>query len=142
MPDRLACLSAPGCARVRGVDQDPLPIFQDETDGDRAELDAREAWWASEQTCPACGVTEPTGHMLTHNHGIGPGGTISGWAPADHPVLHGCVAQHLVRNHIAFFHSHDEPFPPGLRTRAERLGLDVNTITRELDAAHTTKEST
>lgn len=102
---------------------DQLDMF---TDYDaKAAIDA---WYHSPHTCPRCGEHEPNGYLLTNNHGIGPDGTICGYASGEHPNYGSmCVAQFCVSNHIWHDVTRGRDASRSI-ARGKALGLDVDAI--------------
>jgi len=103
--------------------------------GDYDAAQERAALWQRPATCPSCETTEPSGYLLSNNHGYDPETMqISGWPRFQHPNYGAmCTAQFLTRNHIIYAARHasadsgrDELDREMARGRA--LGLDVDAI--------------
>ncbi|MEZ5087738.1 MAG: hypothetical protein R2722_16350 [Tessaracoccus sp.] len=103
--------------------------------GDYDRAQERAARWREAARCPSCGTDEPSGYLLSQNHGYEPGEPgISGFPFGGHPIYGAeCVAQHLVRNHIIY--AIRKGSTDMLVERCERgrsLRLDVDAIVREV----------
>lgn len=112
---------------MRGVQPDLFGEFDAEQERAEQLLRFREAQQRP-QTCPACGVTEPNGFLLTNNHGarLDPETLTVQGIPRPDGL---CTAQWLVRNHITYSAQRDDVDQLERdAARGRELGLDVDAI--------------
>lgn len=74
------------------------PDLFGEADNAEARAQTRREWNASPQTCPLCGLTEPTGFRLSQHHILG-----YGPFPEDQRIYTvECLPMYLTRNHVLY----------------------------------------
>lgn len=78
-----------------------LDLFGEE-EAKEARRERQREWRDNPQTCPLCGLTEPSGFLLNNNHGWGFGPDFPDEDPRGE-----CTAMRLTQAHLLFWHRAD-----------------------------------
>lgn len=108
---------------------------------EKARHAADQAAWDNPATCPSCGREEPSGFLLSLNHGYNPVTLrIAHFPQFEHPIYgRHCTAQVLTINHITYAVLHDSPEDlQRYVDRGRQVGLDVEEIVAEARATPST----